>query len=135
MTRTLDQRIPVAGGGSRRDGDAALLLLHHPVHGRATLVHLANLVRLACVEEDALGGGGLARVDVSHDADVAVHGQVHVALCGGAGHAHRGSRSGFRRQQGLYIQPLHHRVHQKRWHRESDLARAAISGLKKVPGS
>jgi hypothetical protein len=60
--------------GSRRrrgDGDAALLLLDHPVHGRGALVHLPHLVDAAGVEEDALGRGGLAGVDVGHDPDVA----------------------------------------------------------------
>jgi hypothetical protein len=33
-------------------------------------VHLADLVRLPRVEEDPLGGGGLAGIDVRHDADV-----------------------------------------------------------------
>ena len=54
----------------RGDRDAALLLLDHPVHGGGTLVHLADLVRLARVEQDALGRGRLAGIDVSHDADV-----------------------------------------------------------------
>ena len=57
-------RVPVAGGRGGGDGDATLLLLLHPVHRRAALVHLANLVRLAGVVEDALGGGGLAGVNV-----------------------------------------------------------------------
>src|ERR1700710_3227255 len=63
--------LPPAGRGRRRDGDAALLLLDHPVHHRRALVDLADLVRLARVVEDALGRGGLTRVDVGHDADVA----------------------------------------------------------------
>ena len=62
---------PETGGRGRRDRDAALLLLHHPVHRRGTLVHLAQLVVAAGVVEDPLGGGGLAGVDVGHDADVA----------------------------------------------------------------
>src|SRR5690606_42039400 len=33
---------PEAGGSGRRDGDAALLLLRHPVHGRGALVDLAQ---------------------------------------------------------------------------------------------
>src|SRR6202034_2385902 len=59
---------PPAGGGGRGDGDAALLLLDHPVHGGATLVDLAHLVVATGVVEDALGRRGLARVDVRHDA-------------------------------------------------------------------
>mmetsp|Transcript_31769 Transcript_31769/g.101609 ORF Transcript_31769/g.101609 Transcript_31769/m.101609 type:complete len:712 (+) Transcript_31769:192-2327(+) len=65
--------VPVARRRRRRDGDASLLLLLHPVHRGAAVVDLANLVRLARVEEDALSRRGLARVDVRHDADVAVH--------------------------------------------------------------
>jgi cysteine sulfinate desulfinase/cysteine desulfurase-like protein len=99
-------------------------------------VHLANLVRLASVEEDALGGGGLASVDVGHDADVAVHGQIHVALCCGACHAHRCTGIGPWRQQGLDIQSLHHGAHQERGHRSSPLHGAAISttGLAETSG-
>ena len=63
---------PEARGGGGADGDAALLLLDHEVHRGGAVVHLAELVVLARVEEDALRGGGLAAVDVGHDADVAV---------------------------------------------------------------
>ena len=63
--------LPVAGGCSGGDGNAALLLLLHPVHGRSAVVNLADLVGLAGVVEDALGRGGLAGIDVGHDADVA----------------------------------------------------------------
>ena len=62
---------PERGRRGRRDRDAALLLLGHPVHRRRALVHLADLVRLARVEQDALGRRGLAGVDVGHDPDVA----------------------------------------------------------------
>ena len=61
---------PVAGGGGGGDGDAALLLLRHPVHGGGAVMGLTDLVVDAGVVEDALGGSGLAGVDVSHDADV-----------------------------------------------------------------
>ena len=54
----------------RRDRDAALLLLRHPVHRRGALVHLAHLVGAAGVVEDPLGRRRLARVDVGHDPDV-----------------------------------------------------------------
>jgi hypothetical protein len=56
--------------GGRRDGDAPLLLLGHPVHCRGALVHLAHLVGAAGVVEDPLGRRRLARVDVGHDPDV-----------------------------------------------------------------
>ncbi len=68
----VDLRVAPEDGGRRRgDGDAALLLLLHPVHHRRALVHLTDLVGLAGVVEDALGRRRLARVDVGHDADVA----------------------------------------------------------------
>jgi hypothetical protein len=56
------------GGG---DGDATLLLLRHPIHGRRAFMHLAQAVCPAGIEQNALGGRGLAGVDVRHDADVA----------------------------------------------------------------
>jgi hypothetical protein len=63
---------PEGRGGGRGDGDAAFLFLLHPVHRRRAIVHLADLVIHAGVEQDALGRGGLACVDVGADADVAV---------------------------------------------------------------
>jgi hypothetical protein len=65
---------PEGGGGRGGDGDAPLLLLDHVVHGGGALVDLTDLVGLAGVVEDPLGGGGLARIDVGHDPDVAVSG-------------------------------------------------------------
>ena len=64
--------LPEAGRRRRGDGDAALLLLLHEVHGRGAVVHLADLVGLAGVEEDPLGRGRLAGIDVGHDAEIAV---------------------------------------------------------------
>ncbi len=61
---------PEAGGGGGSDGDATLLLLRHPVHGGGAVVGLTDLVVDAGVEQDTLGGGGLAGIDVGHDADV-----------------------------------------------------------------
>ena len=69
------EALPLAGGRGRRDRDAALALLGHPVHHGGALVDLADLVGLAGVVEDALGRGRLARVDVGHDADVARAGE------------------------------------------------------------
>src|SRR5262249_22610707 len=57
---------PEARGGRGRDGDAPLLLLHHPVHRRGTFMDFADLVRAPGVVEDALGRRRLARVDVGH---------------------------------------------------------------------
>ena len=62
---------PEARGRSRGDGDTTLLFLDHPVHGCATVVNFTDLVVLAGVIEDPLGCGGLARVDMGHDADIA----------------------------------------------------------------
>ena len=72
---------PEAGRRGGRDRDAALLLLLHPVHRGRAVVDLTDLVVDAGVEQDALGRGGLARVDVGHDPDVADLAQVgqHVA--------------------------------------------------------
>ena len=75
---------PLAVGGRRGDGDAALLLELHEVHGGAGVVlapHLVDAVDPLGVEEDALGQRGLARVDVGADADVASPGEVHHGLC------------------------------------------------------
>src|SRR4029079_16711816 len=55
------------GGGDR---DASFLLLGHPVHGRGAFVDLTDLVDLLRVEEDPLGDGRLARVDMGDDSDV-----------------------------------------------------------------
>ncbi len=64
--------VPERGGRGRRDGDAALLLLLHEIHGRGAVMHLADLMALAGVIENPLGGRGLAGIDVRHDAEVAV---------------------------------------------------------------
>ncbi len=89
-TLDLDREVDVSGGiddidtrkrifrsglplrRSRRRGDryTALLLLHHPVHGRAAVVGLAYLVHLARIEQYALRGSRFARVDMRHDTDV-----------------------------------------------------------------
>src|SRR3954470_454928 len=47
--------VPLARRRGRRDRDAALLLLLHPVHGRGALVNLTDLVGATGVVEDALG--------------------------------------------------------------------------------
>ena len=62
---------PDAGGGGAGDRDAALLFLHHEVHGRLAVMGFAHLVVAACIEKDAFRAGGLACVDMRHDTDVA----------------------------------------------------------------
>src|SRR3984957_19467941 len=64
--------LPEGRGRGRRDGDAALLLLLHPVHGRSAVVHFADLMRLAGIIEDALSGRRLPSIDVGHDAEVTI---------------------------------------------------------------
>ena len=64
--------LPETGGGGGRDRDAALLLLFHVVHDGRAVVHFADLVRHARIEQDALRRGGLTRVDVRRDTDVPV---------------------------------------------------------------
>ncbi|CAB4345073.1 unannotated protein [freshwater metagenome] len=61
---------PHTCGGCRRDSDATFLLLLHPVHRCCTFVHFTDFVVDAGIEKNALGRGGFARVDVSHDPDV-----------------------------------------------------------------
>ena len=89
--------VPLRGRGGRGDRDAALLLLDHVVHDRGAFVHLADLVGTTRVVEDPLGRRGLARVDVSHDPDVAglFEGKFACHLwCPGSGRSGRGRRSG-----------------------------------------
>ena len=71
--------VPEAGRGRGGDGDAALLLLRHPVHRGRALMDLTDLVDLLGVEEDAFGHGRLARIDVGNDPDVARPGERYLA--------------------------------------------------------
>ncbi|MCY1224944.1 hypothetical protein D9M72_371220 [compost metagenome] len=64
--------LPEGGRGSRGDGDAAFLLLLHPVHGRSAVVDFADLMGLAGVVQDALSRRGLASVDVRHNTEITV---------------------------------------------------------------
>ena len=63
--------VPFAGGRGRGDGDAALLLLLHPVHHGRAFVHFADLVGPARVVQNTLRRRRLTGVDMRHDADVA----------------------------------------------------------------
>ena len=64
--------LPVAGRGRAGDRNAALAFLLHPVHGGRTLMGIANLVVHTAIKKNALGQSGFARVNVGHDADIAV---------------------------------------------------------------
>ena len=70
--------VPECSGSGRGDGDTALLLLLHPVHGSGTFVNFTDFVSLTGVEKDTLGRGGLSGIDVGHDTDVTS--QVEVLL-------------------------------------------------------
>src|SRR5690606_28848582 len=63
---------PEGRGRGRGDRDAPLLLLLHPVHGGSAIVGFPDLVRLASVEQDALGRRRLAGVDMRHNTEVSV---------------------------------------------------------------
>ena len=62
---------PLTGDRRRLDRDPALALLHHPIGDGGTFIDIAHPIGSAGVVEDALGGGGFARVDMRDDADVA----------------------------------------------------------------
>jgi hypothetical protein len=62
---------PEARRRGRRDRDAALLLLLHPVHDGGALVDFADLVRDPGIEQNPFRRRRLAGIDVGHDADVA----------------------------------------------------------------
>ncbi len=102
VARCVDQvdlcAFPERSGGRAVDGDAACALLRVEVHGGVTLVHLADAVVRAGVEQDAFGGGGLAGVDVGNDAAVSeFSGGVHANL---SLNAWGQPSSGVRRQAG-----------------------------------
>ena len=71
--------VPECGGCSRRDGDASLLLLHHPVHRCAAFVNFADLVSLTRIEKYTLRRGRLTGIDVSHDTDIT--GVMQISCC------------------------------------------------------
>mmetsp|Transcript_11152 Transcript_11152/g.14697 ORF Transcript_11152/g.14697 Transcript_11152/m.14697 type:complete len:536 (-) Transcript_11152:66-1673(-) len=69
---TIFGAFPESGGRSRGDGDAAFLLLLHPVHGGCTIVHLTDVVGFTSVIQDTLGTGGFTCIDVRHNTEVTV---------------------------------------------------------------
>ena len=62
---------PDTGRRRRSDGDAALLLLFHPVHRGRALMDFPDTVRASGVEQHAFRRRRFTGVDVGHDADVA----------------------------------------------------------------
>ncbi len=75
---------PGEGGRGALDRDAALLLVPEEVHDGVAVVDLAHAVLFPAVIEDALGGGGLAGVDMGDDADVADAPEGHALILGHA---------------------------------------------------
>ncbi|MEY4242691.1 MAG: hypothetical protein RLZZ245_276 [Verrucomicrobiota bacterium] len=68
--------LPEASCGGGLDGDAALGFLFHEVHGGCAIVNFADFVNFAGELENALRGGGFARIDVGENADIAVFSEV-----------------------------------------------------------
>ena len=65
----------------RLDGDAAFLFEFHEVHGGAHAVLTLDIVdgmNALGIEQDAFGEGGLARIDMSADSDIAQCGLIAV---------------------------------------------------------
>ena len=63
---------PVTGRRGRSNGNTALLFLLHPVHGGGAVMHFANLVIDAGVEQHTFRGRGFTRVNVRGNTDVPV---------------------------------------------------------------
>ena len=63
--------LPGSDRGGRSDGDAALALLLHPIHGGGAFIDFTDFVGHAGVEQNAFSRSGLTRIDVRHDSDVA----------------------------------------------------------------
>ena len=70
---------PKTGCGSRRDGDAALLFLLHPIHGGGAIMDFTNFVATASIEQNTFCGRGLTGVDMRHNTDIAVITKLLVA--------------------------------------------------------
>src|SRR5712664_2878000 len=67
----LAEAVPGSGRRCARNGNAALALLLHPVHGGRAFIHRTDLVGHTRIEQDALRRRGLSGVDMRHDPDVA----------------------------------------------------------------
>ena len=61
---------PVACRCRRRNRNAALLFLLHPVHNGGSLVHLAHLVSATRIIEYSLGDGGLTGINVGNECNI-----------------------------------------------------------------
>jgi len=65
--------LPEASGSSGSNGNTALLLLRHPVHGCCTIVGLTDLMVNTRVIQDTLGGGGFTSINMRHDTNISCH--------------------------------------------------------------
>ncbi len=63
---------PEAANRRRGNGNAALLLLRHPVGCCRAIVYFAQLVAHPGIKQDALGGGCFTGIDMRGDTDVAI---------------------------------------------------------------
>ena len=71
--------VPETSSSRRRDRNPALLLLLHPIHRRCAIMHFANFIRFTGIKQDAFSRCGFTRIDVRHDADIAIHAEVMAA--------------------------------------------------------
>ena len=65
---------PSTGCDCRCDGNSAIALLFHPVHGGLTVVDFARFVDPPSVEQYSFGYRGLSRVNVGGDPDISYSG-------------------------------------------------------------
>ena len=63
--------VPLGGGGGGGNGNAPFPFLGHPVHGRSSLVHSADLMDPAGQKQRPFRNGGFAGVDVGDEPDIA----------------------------------------------------------------
>ena len=63
-------RSPKGGGRRRNNGNAPLFFLLHPIHLGSAGINVAKLVGFTGIEQDPLGSGGFAGIDMGNDADV-----------------------------------------------------------------
>ena len=95
---------PARGNGRCRDRDPALPLLGHPVGDSCTVVHLADFVHHARIEQNPFCRRGFARINVRSDTNISDAFQ-------GKGAGHR-STPGVKREKAgrLYMSAMNNRV-------------------------
>jgi hypothetical protein len=73
MLRKLTRHtLPETGSSCRSNGNAALLLLLHPVHGGSTIMYLTDFMAYTSVKKDTLSCRCLASVNVRTNTDISV---------------------------------------------------------------